>query len=140
MTDFIQEKAKTQYGDWRGTASGDVSMMNDIQALEDLAGIGENELIIGIGTGWTASKNMGVNPDFRVYVYQPENPDEANMESLMKKYPEGSGVPVKEVLLHDVTPEQFALAFTQFSIQLRSRFLNGRDLRVISLGDHPQQD
>lgn len=140
MTDFILEKAKTQYGDWRGTASGDFSMMKNIQSLEELAGVGEGELIIGIGTGWSASKSMGVRPDFNVYVYAPEDPNEANMDALLKKYPDGANVPVKEIQLHDVTPEKFALAFTQFSVQLRSRFLKDRNLQVTSLGDYPVQN
>ncbi|UXN30688.1 hypothetical protein [Glutamicibacter sp. M10] len=141
MTEYIQDKAKTAYGDWRGTSSADVSMMSNIKSMEELAGIHEdNELIIGIGAGWTASGQLGARPDFRVYVYVADTPEEANMTALLKKYPEGENVPVKEVQLHDITPEQFALAFTQFDVQLRSRFLGDRDLRVIQLGDHPKQD
>lgn len=142
MTDYIQGKAKTAFGDWRGTASGDVSMMSNIESMETLAGIEkeDSQLIIGIGAGWTASKGLGVQPDFHVYVYQAETPEEANMTALLKKYPEGANVPVKEVKLHDVTPEKFALAFTQFDVQLRSRFLGDRELRVTGVGDHPTQE
>lgn len=140
MTDFIKGEAETQYGDWRGTAAGDSSMMANIEDINTLADIKDDGgLIIGIGAGWVSSKDLGVSTDVHVYVYEPEPGEEASMTALHKKFPEGTEVPVKEILLHDVTPEQFALMFNRFDMQLRPRFLGDRNLRVLSLGDHPEQ-
>ncbi len=129
----ILKNANSTYGDWRGTAAGDVHQTIGHRNIYQVVGLNQDEWwILGID-----SQSPDLTKAGRLHVYAVNKAESGidNLEALNLHGDANGSVPVTNFLVHGVSPaELFAESFNQLQLQFRYRSL-GHDLDVVALDD-----
>ncbi|MBF6446597.1 hypothetical protein IU429_02840 [Nocardia elegans] len=138
MDPFMLQPATTTYKDWVGTAAAENSIVNTSLDLDELAGLkGEDSLILAVDI---SASSHGAPPDWDVFVYAVERGAHGikSFEDLERVEAERGSIPVKEILLHNVSLEDVVRCMKVVHFQLiHPEF---QKLEVVERGDYPEQD
>jgi len=135
MTNEIWGDARISFVDWSGTASLDQRKTGPHALLEDLIGLDHDEwMIVGIDIGGGEIENG--RHDLHVVAVRRDDLPESSVDG---DYSEE--IPVTDFLVHNVEPYEILRTIThQFELRLRHRGWGEHPLRVVALGDVPEQD
>lgn len=133
--------AESTYDDWKGTACAETSMVIGSGDLYALAGLGDEPdrwSILGISID---AYSHGADPTWTVRVYAADRHqlDIRNFEDLDRVGKLHGGIPVVDILLHDVTLVDVIKCMKLFRVQLRNGHLK-HGLIHAAYSDHPEQE
>jgi hypothetical protein len=133
--------AESTYGDWRGTACAENSLMVGASDLYELAGLaGERDRWSILGIQMDASSH-GADPRWTIRVYAADRLElgVSSFDDWARVAAEHGGIPVVDILLHEATPEAVIKCMKLVGIQLRRGSLD-QPLLHAAYADHPNQD
>ncbi|MCE7483083.1 hypothetical protein AB0301_08745 [Microbacterium profundi] len=137
MEPYIWGDARVTYPDWSGTAQLDGRMT--APPLADVIGLdSEAWMIVGFDIGG-GEREQGKH-DLQVYAVD-RNLIRAESDVIKQVAADHGGeIPVTQFLVHDVDPYEILAANThQFSLHMRTRGTRDWPIRVVALGDVPDQ-
>ncbi|WP_447646749.1 hypothetical protein [Nocardioides zeae] len=130
------EPAGTTYPDWRGTVAAEDSLITASNDLYDLAGLKHDDWTILALEIFTVSHGKEPNWDVRVYACNRSEHGVDSYEDL-RRLEESGGVPVREILLHNVGLEDVVKSMKLVTFQLLRR--DFENLVIVEKDDHPSQ-
>jgi hypothetical protein len=132
------EPAGATFPDWKGTAAAEASFIKDSGDLYELAGLDHDRWTI-LGIDMHAFSH-GAPPEWTVHVYafDRHSAEVTSHETLKELETERGSIPVKDILLHNVSLEDVVRCMKFVQIQLLSRHFTKLD--VVERGDHPAQN
>ncbi|MFE2754031.1 hypothetical protein ACFXGA_18735 [Actinosynnema sp. NPDC059335] len=134
----IVEPAGTTDDDWVGTAGAEDSVIKGSGSLYELSGLDVNRWsILAVDA---SAYSHGAEPEWTVHVYAVDRQAEEvkSYEDLAALAARRGSVPVKEVLVHNVSFDDVIKCMKVVHVQLISP--NFPKLDVVERGDHPAQD
>lgn len=129
--------------DWLGDAAMEDSMVNTSSDLYELAGLDHMQWVILDVEAFAFSH--GRDPEWQINVRAFHcgelDPDDSGAftRAIEEAKGEDGSIPVKDIKLHDVSLDDLVKCMKLVSFKVRNPHVAG-DLRVVELGDHPQQD
>lgn len=135
---FILPPARSSYDDWLGTACAENSMVTSGGDLYELAGLDRDRwLILAIDLG---ASSHGKPPSWTVRVYAADRgalgfEGVEDLDTVAKQH---GGVPVVDILLHDVNLDDIIKCMKLIGIQLRNGHFQ-QSLLVADRADYPEQ-
>lgn len=137
METSIWGDASVTYPDWNGTVQLDQRMT--APGLEDLVGLDDAKwMIIGFEISGGERK-----PGHRLRVYAVDRDLIRTASDVVPQVAAENGgeLPVTQFLVHDVDPDEVLAAMThQLSLHLRVRGARDLPIRIVALGDVPEQE
>ncbi|MGW4116645.1 hypothetical protein ACWEFJ_37710 [Actinosynnema sp. NPDC004786] len=124
--------------DWVGTAAAEDSFIKGSGSLYDLSGLDSNRwTILGVDA---FAHSHGAEPDWtvRVYAVDSQAQEVKSHDDLTALAASRGSVPVKEVLVHDVSFDDVIKCMKVVHVQLMSPGFPKLD--VVERGDHPVQN
>lgn len=134
----ILEPGGTTYDDWVGTAGAEDSFIIGSGSLHELSGLDRDRWsILAVDV---FAHSHGAEPEWsvRVYAVDLQTAEVKSYEDLTALAASRGSVPVKEVLVHDVSFDDVIKCMKVVHLQLISPHF--RKLEIVERGDHPVQD
>lgn len=135
MDEYLWDDATVTYPDWTGTAQLDRRIT--APSIGSVVGLDPGEwLVIGFEIG-------GGEHAHRLKVVAVRRSDVPEGGDILPSIAEANGgeIPATEFLVHDVDPYAVLKAIThQFKLRMRARGTGDLPIRIVALGDVPEQD